>query len=247
MRAVAHVPQRRYGKDNVGGVVACKSCNVIASRRRSDPGLIFYLAQIFDDFADGAGRLIYANHSALKQPRILPVAVRDRAAVRIPVARRGGSVFQVVHERSPERDEHDIGLLQEFPRAGCRVVQFFDALFARRARKRAVRIPAVPKPFASRVLKDIVFSENFPIGNRLDLALQGNRIVNGAERICKNIELARGKLCRYVVCKARPEKRDAARVVNFESCFGRIYFGEKFHAVNIGKGGYLENERCLAL
>ena len=93
----------------------------------------------------------------------------------------------------------------------------------------------MPESVASRVLKNIFFSENFPIGNRLDLTLQRNRVVYGAERVRERMELATFELRRYVVCKTRTEECQAAVVIDFEISGGKVYFREEIHAANLNR------------
>ena len=94
-----------------------------------------------------------------------------------------------------------------------------------------MRIEAMPELVASRILENVVFSENFLAGDGIDLARYGDGIVHGPEWVRERMELAACELCRDVVCKTRSEKRDVRGVVYLESRFGYVYFGKKLHMI----------------
>ena len=91
----------------------------------------------------------------------------------------------------------------------------------------------MPESVASRVLKNIFFSESFSVGNGLDLALQRNWVVNRSERVCEYLEFSFLKQCRNVVCKTRSEKCQVARVVDFKIRGREVYFRKKVHMTNL--------------
>jgi hypothetical protein len=102
--------------------------------------------------------------------------------------------FRLFSDYSPVNDRA-VALFQAALLLEHRYLQLLDAFLFCCARKRTVCVPAVPKPVASRVLKNIFFSENFPVGNRLDLARQRNRIVDRSERVRKNMEFPFREQC----------------------------------------------------
>ena len=95
--------------------------------------------------------------------------------------------------------------------------------------------PAMPKSVAAFIFKDVFIFENFSLGNCLELARQGNWIVDRPERVCHHLEFSLCELCRNVVCKAGSEKRQTAAVIDFEICGRDVYFRVKVHAVNLNR------------
>ena len=102
----------------------------------------------------------------------------------------------------------------------------------------------MPRSVASRVLKNIFFSENFPVGNRLDLARQRNRIIDRSERIRKNVEFSFCEQRRNIVGKAGTEKGQLTRVVDFKICGGDIDSREEIHATNLNR---ISGANCICL
>lgn len=140
-----------------------------------------------------------------------------------------------IDECRTDGDEYGVGLSQEFSRLGAGVVQLGDAFFFCLCRKGTVGVPAVPKSVAALVLENILFAEDFCFDNILDVAFNGKRVVDGAEGVRHHLEFPFRKLRRNVVCKARPEKRDAARVIDANARFRNLDSSRKLHRTNLIK------------
>ena len=93
----------------------------------------------------------------------------------------------------------------------------------------------MPKSVASRVLKNIFFSKNLPVGNSLGLTRQRNRVIDRAEGVRHHLEFPFRELRGNIVCKAGTEKGQTARVVDFKIGGGDIDFREEIHATNLNR------------
>ena len=100
-----------------------------------------------------------------------------------------------------------------------------------------MRVETVPELVATFVLENVAVAKRFAACYTAELPRDGKRVVDGAEGVCEHVELSGGKLRRDVVRETRTEEREVLGVVDLERRFGRCHFGEKLHALNIGKDG----------
>ena len=102
----------------------------------------------------------------------------------------------------------------------------------------------MPKSVASRVLKNIFFSKNLPVGNSLGLTRQRNRVIDRAEGVRHHLEFPFRELRGNIVCKEGTEKCQTARVVDFKIGGGDIDFREEIHATNLNR---ISGANCICL
>ena len=78
-------------------------------------------------------------------------------------------------------------------------------------------------------LEQIFGGEHFVFSHHLHSVENGQRVVEGAERIDHTAKLAVGQPLSHIVGKTRPKHEDMVCVIDAKSAFTSLYFSIKVH------------------